>query len=159
MSLAFDGLNLNSNELKEFTYGFFANMCSMIGGEEFSKYLKTVVGLMLESIQIAETENKPKPEFLKKKKIENNENNFEIKNEEEKFDENKIINLENEDDEEDDDDSEDEDENGGVKSVRESVIDEKTAAIEALGVIAEVSQYFINNIEIIFIHICKIPLK
>jgi hypothetical protein len=139
MKLAFDGLKIDSSELREFTYGFFANMCSMLGGEDFSQYLKFVVGLMLQTIQLKETEMKQKPEFLQKKdKTIKGDDYYEkkIKESDEKEEEY------NED--EYDTESEDEDEDvyqEGSKNVRESIIDEKASAIEAIGLIAEVSQY------------------
>jgi hypothetical protein len=126
MSLAFEGLKLQSNELREYTYGFFANICIMLESEDYSPYLSYVIPPMIESIKIAETETKNNLDFLKT-------NTSKVVNKEEDF-------FKDEDDEEKYEEDFDDDEDNDYTQVRESVLDEKISAIEALGVIAENSQ-------------------
>jgi importin-4 len=121
MKIAIDGLSIDSNELREYTYGFFQSIATCLE-EDFSVFLPSIFNIMIHSSLCEDSEV-------------------------EKKDTTSFVNEDMESDDDDDDFS-----NDGLVGVRSAVIDEKSAAISALGVFCEVckenySPYWKNTFE------------
>eukprot|EP01080_Neovahlkampfia_damariscottae_P001706 gene1706-475_t len=110
MKIATEGLSIDSCELREYSYGFFQNIATCLE-EDFAVFLPTIFNLMIHSTVCEDSVAQ---------------------------DENKTTSFLNDEEEEDDEDEEEDYLNDLKLEVRTSVIDEKAAAISALGVICEV---------------------
>lgn len=131
---AIDGLTLDSPDLREYTYGFFANM-ALVLGEEFSVYLPAIMNYLINSVNAKDSE-------IQKEAGESLLNNV----------------IEKEDDDEFESDDSDIEVDGKEIIVYTSVIEEKAAAISTLGVICDVcgskfEQYLVKSYEAVSLNL------